>query len=353
MSRKQKKSIGICAVRVPFMSGGAEVLCTELKKQCIDRGYNADILEVPFSWWPPETILPNAAAWRMLDLKTPAGKPIDLMITTKFPAYTINHSNKVAWLFHQMREAYDPEAMKSEVFSASLEHQKIRERIIRLDKQSFEEHKAVFTISRNVSKRLKENCGIDSETIYPPPKLEGKYISGEFGDYVLSVGRLDSWKRIDLLIEALSMIDDKALKVKIVGTGLEEENLKKLIKEKNLSGRVEMLGRVTEEKLIELYSNALSVYFAPRDEDYGFITVEAFLCAKPVITAVDSGGPTEFVENGKNGFLVKPEAREIADAVTKLTADRKLPEKFGVNGREKVRHISWNTVFDKIIEPYL
>ena len=48
--------------------------------------------------------------------------------------------------------------------------------------------------------------------------------------------------------------------------------------------------------------------YPPYDEDFGYVTLEAFLSRKPVITATDSGGPNEFVVDGVNGFVRAPEA---------------------------------------------
>ena len=71
------------------------------------RGYDAELVSVPFKWYPKEEILPHAAAWRLLDLSESNGRPIDLVIATKFPTYFVRHPNKVAWLIHQYRAAYE------------------------------------------------------------------------------------------------------------------------------------------------------------------------------------------------------------------------------------------------------
>ena len=88
--------------------------------------------------------------------------------------------------------------------------------------------------------------------------------------------------------------------------------------------RVVFAGAVAGDELIDLYAGALAVVYAPFDEDYGYVTLEAFLCAKPVITATDSGGTLEFVVDGQNGFVCAPEPAAIGAALARLAADRAL-----------------------------
>ena len=101
------KTILVCEAQVPFVHGGAEVHVRELVRELRARGYLAELVSVPFKWYPKEEILPHAAAWRLLDLSESNGRPIDLVIASKFPTYFVRHPNKVAWLIHQYRAAYE------------------------------------------------------------------------------------------------------------------------------------------------------------------------------------------------------------------------------------------------------
>jgi glycosyltransferase involved in cell wall biosynthesis len=351
MSAGRKKTIGVCGVKTPFMRGGAEILCEELVSRLKERGFAADLLEIPYSAWPSGAVISNAAAWRMIEPTDPGGRPIDLLITTKFPSYLIRHKNKIVWLFHQMRELFDP-SVEHGYFDESLSDDLARRRLIGIDKAALEEHKAIFTISGNVSGRLKKYHGMDSEVLYPPPKLTGRYREGEFGDYILSIGRLDPWKRTGLLVRALARTktDPKAV---IVGMGPEEKRLKDLAKTIGISGRVKFLQSVSDDELIELYSSAAGVFFCPRDEDYGFITIEAFLSGKPVITALDSGGPTEFVVNGENGFVVEPFSEEVSAAIDKLFEDVSCARKLGTAALGSLPVFSWDNIIEKMILPFI
>ena len=103
----RKKKVAICAAQVPFVRGGAELLSEELKKELIIRGFNAEIIQLPYKWYPKEQILNSALAWKFIDLTESNGEKIDLVIPTKFPSYVVQHHNKVTWLVHQLRQIYD------------------------------------------------------------------------------------------------------------------------------------------------------------------------------------------------------------------------------------------------------
>jgi glycosyltransferase involved in cell wall biosynthesis len=118
-----------------------------------------------------------------------------------------------------------------------------------------------------------------------------------------------------------------------------------------LGDRVQFAGFVPDEDLLSLYAGAFAVLYAPVDEDYGYVTVEAFLSGKPVVTCKDSGGTLEFVENGVTGFVVDPEPQPLAQAIGRLYSDRKLARELGAAGRPRVAGIGWNGVVDALTKP--
>ncbi len=81
--------------------------------------------------------------------------------------------------------------------------------------------------------------------------------------------------------------------------------------------------------MLNLYAHASAVFFGPLDEDYGYVTLEAMLSSKPVITCRDSGGPLEFVVNNETGYVTEPEPEEIAAALEKLMGDAALAKRWG------------------------
>ncbi|MCM3904616.1 MAG: glycosyltransferase family 4 protein, partial [Pyrinomonadaceae bacterium] len=124
-----------------------------------------------------------------------------------------------------------------------------------------------------------------------------------------------------------------------------------LIKQHGVGERVKLLGFVSEPEMIELYANALGVCYLPFDEDYGYVTLEGMLSAKPVVVAGDGGGATEFVEHDQDGFVVEPNPRAIAESLDALYLDRERARKMGVRGREKLQalNLSWQNVVDRLI----
>ena len=344
------KSVLIAAAQAPFITGGAEILVSELRGQLERRGFRVDVAAVPFKWYPVPEIVRQALAWRMLDLTESNGVPVDLLIATKFPTYLARHPRKVAWLFHQHREAYDLFGTEYCSFTDSPEDTQVREAIHRMDGASLSECRAIFTISRNVADRLRRYNGLAGEALYPPPHHLGRYRCESFDGYLFYAGRLDRLKRLELALDAMKRVRSGA-RLKIAGQGPLEPELRKRIEGLGLGDRVELLGHVATDELIELYARCRAAYYAPLNEDYGYVTVEAFLSGKPVLTTSDSGGPLEFVTGDATGLVAPPDPDAIADAIDRLWA---LPEgrlrEMGAAGRERVAGITWDGVIDRLTE---
>jgi glycosyltransferase involved in cell wall biosynthesis len=276
--------------------------------------------------------------------------PIDMVIPTKFPSYLVRHPVKVTWLFHQHREVYDLYGTSYCSFTDDPEEQEIRQTIIRMDNKTLRESRDIYTISRNVSARLNRYNGIDSTALYPPPRYAGRYRSGPFGDYALYAGRLDPLKRCDLLVEAFRYVPSEARLI-LVGAGPQRENLERHVQRLGLEDRVVFTGFVPEDELLDLYAGAFAVVYAPVDEDYGYVTVEAFLSGKPVVTCTDSGGTLEFVEPGASGLVVEPQPEAVGAAIEQLFGDRERAREMGEAGRPRVSRICWDAVVDSLTRP--
>src|SRR5215471_13662421 len=95
--------IAVCRPQVPFVYGGAELVADQLAMQLRMLDHEAEVVSVPFKWYPGTRVLDQAFLWRLLDLTEADGRPIDLVIATKFPSYGVPHPNKVIWLVHQLR----------------------------------------------------------------------------------------------------------------------------------------------------------------------------------------------------------------------------------------------------------
>jgi glycosyltransferase involved in cell wall biosynthesis len=344
-----KPRVVICSTKIPFAYGGAEMLVDSLRDELKTRGFEVDVVAIPFHWPTRTELLKGSLAWRLVNLTEAAGKRIDLVIATRFPSYLIKHPNKVVWLIHQLRQAYDLLGTTYSDFSETQPRDaKALEMIRAMDRRTLSEARAVYTISGNVADRLRRFNGVEGEVLYPPPKLDRLYHSGDFGDYIFSIGRLDPLKRFDLLIRAMKHTETP-VRCRIAGTGPERETLQNLIDRLGLTARVELLGWVENKDVIEHYANCLGVYYAPYDEDYGYVTVEAFKAAKPMISTSDAGGVLEFVEDGVNGFIGSSESpKEIGARIDLLFRDREKARAMGLAGQGRVREVTWDRVIEKL-----
>ena len=342
------KTVLVCAAQAPFVTGGAEILVRELTAHLTRRGFRTDVVSVPFHGHPPSEIVRQALAWRLLELRETTGQSPDLVIPTKFPSYLVRHPRKVTWLFHQHRDAYDLFGSEIGALTDSPEDRTVRESIQAMDGAALGECRTIFTISRNVAARLSRFNRLPGTPLHPPPRDAHRFHSGGYGDYLFYAGRLERIKRLDLALRALARSGSGA-RLRIAGTGSLEADLRRLAEELKIADRVDFLGFVAADDLLDLYAGCRAALYTPDDEDYGYVTVEAFLSRKPVITSTDAGGPLEFVEDGVNGCVTEPRPEALADAVDRLWA---LPEArlrdMGEEGHRRVAHINWDSVVDAL-----
>ncbi|MEO8505691.1 MAG: glycosyltransferase family 4 protein [Acidobacteriota bacterium] len=339
----------ICDAQVPFAHGGAEILVRSLHGELKRRGHQVDVVTVPYNWKTREQLLAAALPWRLIDLERVDGERVDLVIATRFPSYLVRHPNKVVWLVHQLRQIYDLKGTRHSDFGDGERDAKVIEAVRAMDRQGLGEARRVFTISRNTADRLVRFNDLAASVLYPPPRLAAAHHAGPFGDYVFSAGRLDPLKRFDQLLRAVAACA-RPVRCRIAGVGTEREPLLELAKRLGIADRVDLLGWVSDERLVEEYAGALAVYYAPFDEDYGYVTLEGFLAAKPVLTTADAGGVLEFVRDGINGFVAPAEStRALATALDRLFDDRPLAERLGEAGRQSVAAIGWDSVIDGLL----
>ncbi|MEH2214073.1 glycosyltransferase family 4 protein [Nostoc sp.] len=342
----------IVTTQVPFVRGGAEILAEGLLKAISAAGHEAEIVAIPFKWYPPERILDHMLACRLLDLSEYCGQAVDKIIGLKFPAYLIPHPNKVMWLLHQHRTAYDLwhtnycDLIK---FPNGLQ---VREAIINADNKVLKEYKSIYTIAGNVSRRLKRFNQIDSIPLYHPPQNSELFYCEDINDYLFFPSRLTTIKRQELVIKALVETKNP---VKVLFAGKPDtvsyaEHLKDLAKKLHVTKRVVFLGEISEEEKIRTYAKSIGVIYPPLDEDYGYVTLEAMLASKPVITCMDSGGSLEFVRHEETGLFAEPNSKSLAAAMDQLWENRSWAQALGKAGRDYYHslNISWSKVVQKL-----
>lgn len=344
--------VAIATVQVPFITGGAEVLVNDLKSELLKRNVTAEIVSVPFKWYPSGTLIDCMISSRMMDLTEVNGEKIDLVIAMKFPAYYLKHPNKVVWLMHQHRQAYDLWDTNYSDIRTWEDGEFVRDAIVKNDNKYLLEAKNIFTIAGNVSQRLKKFNNIDSVTLYPPPSNHEKLHFTELGDFIFYPSRIDEMKRQRLLVEAAKYVKSKT-RIFIAGGGTTREiaYLRDFISNNSLGDKVVLLGYISEKEKIDYYAKCLAVYFGAFNEDYGYVPLESFFSHKPVIVHNDAGGPLEFVRNNDNGFIIEADAKLLAERIDQLAFQKEFARKLGQNGYDGImrQNINWDFIISRLL----
>jgi len=338
--------IAVCRPQVPFARGGAEIFTDELVEELRRRGHEADLVSVPFKWYPGTRVLTQAFLWRLLDLEEADGRPIDLVVATKFPSYVVRHREKRVWLVHQFRQAYELDGTELGQFGSTPEERALRRQVQELDRVALGEATRLFATSANVAGRLERSTGFVADVLpHPPQQLPYRHEAS--AGFVLSASRLDRAKRLDLLLEALAL--DETLEAVITSDGPDRDRLEELARARGIDGRARFEGRVSAERLAQLYATCSSVYYAPIDEDFGMGPYEAFLSAKPVITTSDAGGPLDVVHDRRTGLVVTPDAEAIATAAAWLREHEADAEAFGAAGKALADEVTWERAIARLL----
>jgi glycosyltransferase involved in cell wall biosynthesis len=333
-----------------FVEGGHLVLARALVQALRENGHEADLVLTPQNRFGRQGAA-YLAAW-LTDVGMGHNNcPIDQVISLRYPSYAVRHPNHVCWLNHTMREYYD----QWEAFSARLSwkgriKEGTRRKLIHwADRRLLTRNvNKVFTISRVVQARLERWGGIRSEALYPPPPQRA-YRCESYGDYIFAVSRLEPLKRFSFLIEALAHPEAAGIRCVIAGEGAERAALEHAIASRGLSSRVKLIGRIDERQLLEHLARCRAVCFPPYDEDYGFVTVEAFASCKAVITCTDSGGPAELVRNEVNGRVCAPRPDTLAAALRELMEDVNLAGRMGKAALEQVSQMTWPRAIEQLL----
>jgi glycosyltransferase involved in cell wall biosynthesis len=213
--------------------------------------------------------------------------------------------------------------------------------IHRVDKYLMNRMQHRYVISATVQTRLQRFGRIQSDVLYPPPP-QRDYRHDGYGDYLFGVSRLSPLKRFDLVLKALAEPIAASIKCVIAGEGAELEKLRALASHLEIDHRVQFVGRLTDQQMIDHLARCRAVIFPPFNEDYGFVTVEAFMCGKAVITCTDSGGPAELVRHGETGFVTEPTSEAVAAAMRALVDDRNLAARMGEAGHAMASKMTWS-----------
>ena len=344
----------VASTQWPYMSGGAEVLAAALVENLKANGHRAELIQLPFFSRPVSNVVSSIQAARMMEIGETNFGAIDRLITLKFPAYLIDHPDKTLWLVHQYRQMYDLWDEPDVGFAALPFGESLRAAVCSADRLYLPHHRLRFAISKTVAGRLRDACGLDAETLYPPVPNAAAYFCDDAKDYLLSLGRLSIRKRQELVLRALALTK-MPVRVRFVGACDDEASRDRFIglaKDLGVSERADYLGWMPDSDVRTLYARSIAVVFPPRLEDLGLVTQEAMLSSKPVITCSDSGGVLEFVTHEENGVVVPPEPAALAEAFDRLWTDRARAAMLGRRGFDRLRamNLSWSHVVQRLLE---
>ncbi|GAB4405078.1 MAG: glycosyltransferase family 4 protein [Rhodoferax sp.] len=339
-------NIIVTACQVPFISGGAAYHVQGLVEQLRQRGHAVELVRFPFQFAPESAIESLMDYVPTLDLSRPNGQPVDRVISLQFPGYGVRHPHHVVWLMHQHRavyELFDPA-------TATPAQQALRARIHAYDTQTLGRARHVFANSPRVAQRLKTFNGLSATPLSHPPPLAEAFRCEAAEPYIFYPSRLESLKRQDLLIRAAALVRSN-VGILIAGSGGQLARYQALIDELGLGHRVRLLGDLTEAEKLAFYARCLGVFYGPFDEDYGYVTLEAMLSAKPVITCTDSGGPCDWVVDGHTGLVVAPEPDAVASAIDALASHGSRAAHMGQQGRAHYmqRGVSWDATLAQLL----
>lgn len=336
----------VTANATPFLTGGATYHLDGLVAALRERGHEVEMLRFPFTFHPEDTIERLMDWCETLDLTAPNGQHVDKVISLQFPGYGVHHPRHVVWIMHQHRIVYDlyPEEPDEPL-------RRLHDIIPAFDNRVLARAERLFANSRNVSARLSRFNDLAAEPLYHPPPLADYFRPGEACNYVFLPSRMEELKRQGLVLEAARLWRAPVTCV-LAGRGGLLDAHKRFVAEHDLGDRVVILEDFSDSEKLAGYANCLGVIYPPRDEDYGYVTLEAQLAAKPVITCTDSGGPLEFIEDGATGFVVEPAPQAIADAVDRLWDDRVNAREMGRLGLARYLEsgISWDTVVQRLTD---
>lgn len=343
--------IVIASTYVPFIRGGGTMIVDSLEAQLLKRGYEVETVKIPlYSAW--FELLEQMIAIRCLDLTEAAGNRIDRLITIRYPAYALQHPNKVNWFIHHHRGAYDLWGTEYQDIPNTEFGLKTRRMIMTADTLYIKEAKKTFTNSKVVAERLKKFNNVDADDVLYPPLPESEaFYCGESGDYFLYTARLTPIKRQHLAIEAMRYTTSN---FKLVLAGAPDLDsymveLKVLVAKYRIEHKVKFTGWISDKEKTKLTADAFAVIYIAYDEDsYGYSTLEAFHSSKAVISMTDSGGTDEIIHDGYNGRVVEPTPQALADAMEQLWSNRQRTIELGKNAHESL--LKYEITWDHVIE---
>lgn len=334
----------------PFAEGGHLVIARALVHALAAEGHASDLIVTPQNRFGRQGAA-YLATWLTDVGQTADGRPVDQVISLRYPSYAVRHPAHVCWLNHTMREYYD----QWDRFSGALSWKaRVKEHVRRSLVQRADRHlltsglRRLFVLSKTVQRRLERWDGIRSEVLYPPAPPRAYRCDG-YEPWLFAVSRFTPLKRMGLIVEALARPAARGIRCVLAGEGEDLVAVRAAIARHGIGDRVVLAGRLDDAALVDHLARCRGVVFVPFDEDYGLVTVEAFASGKPVLTVTDSGGPAELVRDGANGRVTAPEPAALAAAMRQLLDDPGGAERMGRQGQQDGARLTWRETVRRLL----
>jgi glycosyltransferase involved in cell wall biosynthesis len=341
--------IAIVSSFVPFVHGGGRFIVDWLEQKLTEHGHRVERFYLPFVD-RPDDLFDQILAFRLIDLSSAC----DRLIAIRPPAHVLPHPNKVLWFIHHIRSLYDLWDSPYRFVPEDASGRGVRKAMMELDTRTIREARRVFTNSQVVANRLEHFNGISAKPLYPPILAPERFRNDGFGDEIVVICRIELHKRQWLLVEAMRHVKT-AVRLRLCGTSMNPVQLEQIqatIAKYRLEPKVIFENRwISEEEKVDRLAPALAVAYLPEDEDsYGYCSLEAAHARKPVLTADDSGGVLELVQNGVNGLVVAADPKALADAMDRLFLDRTHTARMGEANNRRLSElgINWDTVIESL-----
>ena len=256
----------------------------------------------------------------------------------------MRHPNKRVWLVHQFRQAYELDRTELGEFGESAVERATRRKIHELDRRTLGEATSAVRDLAQRRRPPERSLGLEAEVVLPPPQ-ELDYRCDAYEDFVLSVGRLDRAKRVDLLLEAAAAEADAARRRRRRRPRPRAPRARGA--RHGLNGRVEFRGRVDGRELADLYARAAPSTTRPSTRTSAW-SYEAFLSRKPVVTTTDAGGPLDVVADRATGLVAEPRAPRSLDALRYLRQHPDEGRAWGVAGKA-APSVTWDAAIERLL----
>lgn len=188
---------------------------------------------------------------------------------------------------------------------------------------------------------------------HSPGKIRERYYIPKNTKILLYTGRLAKEKNLDFLLDCMAgvVMQEPDTICLLAGAGDEREKLEEKVKTYNMSHKIIFTGKIDRDSIIDFYIDSDIFLFSSKTETQGLVVLEAMAAGTPVI-AVEGPGVNEFLDDGKNGYLVKEEKNEFIRKTIELLKDNDKRKEFSKYALKTAENNSIERLSREMISEY-